>query len=137
MHFTCSSSTRARFLSTSYTASSLFFSFPTETLLYFSYEVFDIGMITFCLFKVKTGTVNSGARPLENKMLAIIVWTIINNYVKYCLLIMVPDAIKWKKSMTKNSSKNPFLLIMSNLGQFILFEIDCAIFYANLHELFS
>ena len=63
---------RARFLSTSYTASSLFFSFPTETLLYFSYEVFDIGMIIFCLFKVKIGIVNSGARPLKNKMLVVV-----------------------------------------------------------------
>ena len=73
VHFTCSSSTRARFLSTSYTASSLFFSFPTETLLYFSYEVFDIGMINFCLSKIKIGRVISGARPLKNKMLAVIV----------------------------------------------------------------
>ena len=71
VHFTCSS-TRARFLSTSYTASSLFFSFPTETLLYFCYEVFDIGMINFCLFKIKIGTVNSEARLLKNKMLAVI-----------------------------------------------------------------
>ena len=100
VHFTCSSSTRARFLSTSYTASSLFFSFPTETLLYFSYEVFDIGMIFFCLFKIKKRK-SDFLKWLKNKMLAVIVWTII---LTKCYAYYGTRCYKVKKiSMSKTS----------------------------------